>query len=82
MSALIDVDRAALACGLAGFRVWRDRGEHGPVRHFDPHREPGWMTCDFADGTSWAFDIGMTDPHEALQMFEIVAIAAGRLVRH
>ncbi len=82
MSALIDVDHAALACGLAGFRVWLARGEHGSVRRFDPYREPGWMTCDFADGSSWAFATGMTDPDEALQLFEIVAAAAGRLVRN
>ena len=79
---MIDIDRGALACGLAGFRVYLDRDEHGPVRCIDAHREPGFVTCDFADGSAWAFTIGTTDPAEAEQLFEVVAASVGLLDVH
>lgn len=80
----IHLDEDALQAGAAGFRFYVERGEHGAVRAVDVHREPGFVTCDFEDGSAWAFSIGTTDTDAAEAMFLAIAARFGALdvVRH
>lgn len=75
----IHLDEDALQAGVAGFRFYLEAGEHGAVRAVDVHREPGFVTCDFADGSAWAFNIGTTDIDAAEAMFLGIAAHFGAL---